>query len=58
MWSVESDMKIDNARHMLHTEQYDATTRMVSGRAMVTLERAPADAAKAEPAPGESPAPQ
>lgn len=56
-WSVESDLKIDNARHMLRAEQYDATTRMVSGRAMVTLERAPADAAKAQPAPEDAPAP-
>ena len=56
-WSVENDVKLDDARHMLRAEQYDATTRMVSGRAMVTLERAPANAAKAEPAPGDAPAP-
>ncbi len=53
-WSVESDVKLDDARHMLRAEQYDATTRMVSGRAMVTLERAPANAGT--PAPADAPA--
>lgn len=53
-WSVESDMKLDDARHMLRAEQYDTTTRMVSGRAMVTLERAPANAGT--PAPADAPA--
>jgi hypothetical protein len=53
-WSVEKDVKLDDARHMLRAEQYDASTRMVSGRAMVTLERAPANAAS--PAP-DNPAP-
>ena len=54
MWSVDKDVKLDEARHMLRAEQYDATTRMVSGRAMVTLERAPANAGT--PAP-DNPAP-
>jgi hypothetical protein len=53
VWSVDKDVKIDEARHMLRAEQYDASTRMVSGRAMVTLERAPANAAQA---PGAAPA--
>jgi hypothetical protein len=44
-WSAEKDVeKLDENRHMLRAEQYDATTRMVSGRAMVTLGRAPSDA--------------
>ncbi len=56
-WSIESDVKLDDGRHMLRAEQYDPTSHMVSGRAMVTLERAPANAAKVEPAPGDTPAP-
>ncbi len=57
-WSAEKELKLDDARHMVRAEQYDATTRMVSGRAMVTLARAPSDAATPESGPGESPAPQ
>ena len=57
VWSVDKEVKLDDdARHMIRAEQYDAA-RMVSGRAMVTLQRAPADAAKTEPAPGDAPAP-
>ncbi len=45
-WSTEKEVgKLDQERHMLRAEQYDMTTRMVSGRAMVTLARAPEDAA-------------
>ncbi|MGE5261190.1 MAG: hypothetical protein ACM3MH_09990, partial [Actinomycetota bacterium] len=36
-WSTEKELKLDDARHMVRAEQYDMTTRMVSGRAMVTL---------------------
>jgi hypothetical protein len=57
-WSAEKEVKLDDQRHMLRAEQYDATTRMVSGRAMVTLARAPSDAATPQSGPGESPGPQ
>ncbi|HLO23494.1 MAG TPA: hypothetical protein VK193_08745 [Methyloceanibacter sp.] len=53
-WSAEKEVKLDDQRHMLRAEQYDATTRMVSGRATVMLARAPADAGT--PAP-DNPAP-
>jgi hypothetical protein len=53
IWSTEQAVKLDDARHMLRAEQYDATTRMVSGRATVTLERDPT--AKAPVPPTESP---
>jgi len=44
-WSAEKEVgKLDQDRHMIRAEQYDMTTRMVSGRAMVTFGRAPADA--------------
>jgi hypothetical protein len=42
-WSTEKELKLDDARHMVRAEQYDMTTRMVSGRAMVTLARVPPD---------------
>ena len=57
-WSTEKELKLDDARHMVRAEQYDMTTRMVSGRAMVTLARAPSDAATPQSGPGESPGPQ
>jgi hypothetical protein len=59
-WSAEKDVeKLDENRHMLRAEQYDMTTRMVSGRAMVTLGRAPSDAGTTPPsAPGGGPGPQ
>jgi hypothetical protein len=53
-WSAEKEVKLDDERHMLRAEQYDMTTRMVSGRATVMLARAPADAGT--PAP-DNPAP-
>lgn len=53
-WSAEKEVKLDDQRHMLRAEQYDTTTRMVSGRATVMLARAPADAGT--PAP-DNPAP-
>ena len=58
-WSAEKEVgKLDQERHMLRAEQYDMTTRMVSGRAMVTLARAPSDAATPQSGQGESPGPQ
>jgi hypothetical protein len=58
-WSAEKEVgKLDQDRHMLRAEQYDATTRMVSGRATVMLARAPADAATPQSGQGESPGPQ
>ncbi len=57
-WSAEKEVgKLDQDRHMLRAEQYDMTTRMVSGRAMVTLARAPADAAPPQAGQGESSGP-
>jgi hypothetical protein len=56
-WSAEKDVeKLDENRHMLRAEQYDMTTRMVSGRAMVTLGRPPSDAGQSGQ--GEGPPPQ
>jgi hypothetical protein len=43
-WSTEKEVgKLDQGQHMIRADQYDMTTRMVSGRAMVTLARAPSD---------------
>ncbi|HZP09772.1 hypothetical protein [Methyloceanibacter sp.] len=57
-WSTEKEVgKLDQERHMLRAEQYDMTTRMVSGRAMVTLARAPEDAAPPQAGQGESSGP-
>jgi len=40
-WSAEGELQLDGQRHMLRAEQYDAETRMLAGRAMVTITRNP-----------------
>lgn len=40
-WSAEGDLELDGERHMLRAEQYDTETRMLAGRAMVTIGRNP-----------------
>ncbi len=43
-WSVEGDVLFEgdqNTRHMVRAEQYDPVTRMLAGRAMVTISRKP-----------------
>ena len=48
-WSVESAMKLDEGRHTIRADQYDAATDMLAARAMVSIERA-------KPGSGEAPA--
>lgn len=60
-WSVEGELKLDDGRHTFRAEQYDETTRILAGRAMVAIERAkpsPEDAAKGQAAPAEPATPQ
>jgi len=45
-WSVEKEVKLENGNHAIRADQYNETTRMLSGRAMVTIARVP---------PGETP---
>ncbi|MBM3543921.1 MAG: hypothetical protein FJX44_05385 [Alphaproteobacteria bacterium] len=40
-WSAEGELQLDGERHMLRAEQYDQETRMLAGRAMVTITRNP-----------------
>jgi hypothetical protein len=40
-WSLERKMDLGTGQHILRAEQYDPTTRMLSGRAMITIGRAP-----------------
>jgi hypothetical protein len=47
-WSVESEMKLDEGRHTLRADQYDAATTMLAARAIVSIERA-------KPGSGEAP---
>jgi hypothetical protein len=48
-WSIESAMKLDEGRHTIRADQYDAATDMLAARAMVSIERA-------KPGSGEAPA--
>lgn len=48
-WSIESAMKLDEGRHTIRADQYDAATDMLAARAMVSIERA-------KPGSGEVPA--
>ena len=59
-WSVEKEVKLENGNHTIRADQYDETTRMLSGRAMVTVARVPPGEAPKDQAagPGGSPAPQ
>ena len=45
-WSVEKEVKLENGNHTIRADQYNETTLMLSGRAMVTIARV---------APGETP---
>jgi hypothetical protein len=55
-WTLEQDLEIGGGRHTLRAEQYDPTTRMLAGRAMITIERADSpDAGKASPLEGATP---
>ncbi|MGH6866975.1 MAG: hypothetical protein ACREDO_12600 [Methyloceanibacter sp.] len=38
-WSVEGELKLADGMHTLRAEQYDPATRMLAGRAMVSIER-------------------
>lgn len=40
-WSVEKEVKLENGNHAIRADQYDETTRLLSGRAMVTIARVP-----------------
>jgi hypothetical protein len=59
-WSVERDVKLETGNHTIRADQYDETTRMLSGRAMVTMARVPPGEAPKDQAagPGGAPAPQ
>jgi hypothetical protein len=46
-WSLEDEIKLETGNHTLRAEQYDETTRILSGRAMVTIARvSPGEAGK------------
>jgi hypothetical protein len=53
-WSFELTKRLDNARHSFRAERYDDKTGMLAGKAMVSLERAPADG-KDQPPPSATP---
>ncbi|MGV1014259.1 MAG: hypothetical protein ACOYB4_04745 [Methyloceanibacter sp.] len=38
-WSLEGDLELTQDQHRLRAEQYDPVTRMLSGRAMITIGR-------------------
>ncbi len=39
-WSVEGDLELDDAPHTIRAEQYDKETKLLAGRAMVSIGRA------------------
>jgi hypothetical protein len=55
-WTLEQDVELGGGKHTLRAEQYDPATRMLAGRAMITIERADSsDAGKASPLEGAMP---
>lgn len=51
-WSLEQELELNGGRHTLRAEQYDPATRLLAGRAMITIERAP-DAGSGQSGAGE-----
>jgi hypothetical protein len=39
-WGVEGDLELDDAPHTFRAEQYDEKTKMLAGRAMISIGRA------------------
>jgi hypothetical protein len=39
-WSIESGMELDEGKHTLRADQYDAATDMLAARAVVSIQRA------------------
>jgi hypothetical protein len=56
-WSLENELKLETGNHTFRAEQYDETTRMLSGRAMVTIARVPPGEAGKDQAAGPAGAP-
>ena len=40
-WGVEGDLELDDAPHTFRAEQYDENTKLLAGRAMISIGRAP-----------------
>jgi hypothetical protein len=40
-WGVEGDLELDDAPHTFRAEQYDEKTKLLAGRAMISIGRAP-----------------
>jgi hypothetical protein len=58
-WSVEKVVKLENGNHTIRADEYDETTRMLAGRAMVTIARVPpGEAPKDQAGPGGAAVPQ
>ena len=49
LFRSEKEVKLESGNHTIRADQYDETTRLLSGRAMVTIVRVP---------PGETPTDQ
>ena len=47
-WGVEGDLELDDAPHTFRAEQYDEKTKLLAGRAMISIGRAPKDAPGAQ----------
>lgn len=43
-WSIEGDLELDDSPHTFRAEQYDEKTKLLTGRAMVSIGRAPKNA--------------
>lgn len=58
-WSVEKVVKLETGNHTIRADEYDETTRMLAGRAMVTIARVPpGETPKDQGGPGGTPVPQ
>jgi hypothetical protein len=52
-WSVEGELELDDTPHSFRAEQYDEKTKLLMGRAMVSIGRAPKGATPPAQSPGQ-----
>jgi hypothetical protein len=56
-WGVEGDLQLDDAPHTFRAEQYDEKTKLLAGRAMISIGRAPKGATPPAQSPGQQSTP-
>jgi hypothetical protein len=56
-WGVEGELELDDSPHTFRAEQYDQKTKLLAGRAMISIGRAPKGATPPAQSPGQQSTP-